>query len=202
MSLVSRLNGFKPVKTLTGPFTGMANMYFVPASDATVLMVGDLVKLASDARSPSGVATVTRITATTDAVVGVVVGFTYEGMGDIQNVPPVNDLNTPVYRRASTDRYVMVIDDPLVLFEVQTSVPVLTADIGLNVAPRLTAGTTTNGASGMDLDMSTKAVTATLPLKLIGFPYRPDNNVTDAFTSVYVKINNHQYNAGTGTAGL
>lgn len=202
MSLVSRLNGFKAVKSLTGPFTGMANMYFIPASDATVLMVGDLVKLAGDARSPTGVPTVTRITAVTDPAVGVVVGFTYEGMGDVQNVPPVNDLNTPVYRRASTDRYVMVIDDPQVMFEVQTSVPVLTTDIGLNASPRLTAGSTASGASGMDVDMSTKATTATLALKLVGFPYRPDNNTTDAFTSVYVKINNHQYNSGTGTAGL
>ena len=201
MSLVSRLNGLKAVKTLTGPFTGMANMYFIPASDATVLMVGDLVKLAHGARSPTGVAVVTRITATTDVPVGVVVGFTFEGMGDIQNVPPVNDLNTPVYRRPSTDRYVMVIDDPQVFFEVQTSVPVLASDVGFNASPRLTAGTVASGASGMDVDMTTKATTATLMLKLIGFPYRPDNNVTDPFTSVYVKLNVHQYNSGTGVVG-
>lgn len=203
MSQVSRLNGFRPVKSLTGAaYNGQTNMYFVPSTDATVIMVGDLVVLAGDARSPTGVPTVTRQTTAGNPVVGVVVGITFEGMGDVQNVPPVNDLNTPVYRRANTDRYLIVADDPNIIFEVQTSATFTTTSMSLNASPRLTAGNTSSGASGMDLDSATLAVGATLPLKVVGFPYRPDNNIGDPFTSVWVKINNHQFASGTGTAGV
>lgn len=201
MSIVSRISGFRPVKTLTGPYTGQANIYFVPASDASAIMVGDLVKLSGDARSPTGAPTVTRLAAATDPAVGVVVGVLFTGVGDVQNMPPVNDLNTPVFRRASTDRYLLVADDPTLVFEAQTSVPITTADIGLNVNPRITAGNVLSGASGMDIDMSSKATTATLVLKLFSFAYKPDNNITDPFTVALVRINNHQMNPGTGSLG-
>lgn len=203
MSSVSRLNGFKPVKMLnSAAYNGQSTMYFIPASDSTVVMVGDLVKLLGSARSPTGVPTVTRAAAS-DAVVGVVVGFTFEGMGDTPNVPSVSDLNTPVYRRASTDRYVMVCDDPMVIFEVQASAnTIAVTDVGNNANFRATAGSTTTGASGFDLDVSTIATTATLPLKIVGFPYRVDNTMGDTYVSMYVKLNNHQYNSGTGTVGV
>ena len=64
MSSVSRLNGFRPVKSITGaPYNGQGNVYFVPASDSTVIMVGDAVKLLGDARAATGVPTVTRVSA-------------------------------------------------------------------------------------------------------------------------------------------
>lgn len=206
MASVSRLNGLKPVKFRTGaPYNGSASLYFVPASNADVIMVGDMVKLAGDGRSPTGVPTVARHAAgATEAAVGVVVGILFTGVGDLQNIPPVSDLNTPVYRRASTDRYLLVADDPSLIFEAQFSAAAsfTTADVGLNAAPRATAGSTTTGSSGFDVDNATKATTATLPLKIVGFPSRPDNNVGDAFISVYVSINNHQLASGTGTAGV
>lgn len=206
MASVSRLSGFRPVKHISGgSWTGQAGVYFVPASDATVIMVGDVVKLLGDGRSPTGVPTVTRHTGgAAEAAVGVVVGILFSGVGDAQNIPPVNDLNTPVYRRASTDRYLLVADDPGLIFEAQASASgsFTTADVGLNAGVRATAGSTTSGASGMDIDLGAKAATATLPLKIVGFPYRPDNNVGDSFINLYVRINNHQYNAGTGSAGV
>lgn len=205
MASVSRINGFRPVKYLDGkPYTGQANIYFVPSSNSDVIMVGDVVKLAGDSRSPTGVQTVARHAGgATEAAVGVVIGILFSGMGDSQNVPPVTDLNTPVYRRASTDRYLLVADDPNTVFEAQTSgATFAAADVGLNAAPAVTAGSTTSGASGMTIDLSTKAATATLPLKLVGFPYRPDNNIGDSYTNAYVVINNHQYKGSTGTAGV
>lgn len=205
MASVSRINGFRPVKYLDGkPYTGQANIYFVPSSNSDVIMVGDVVKLAGDSRSPTGVQTVARHAGgATETAVGVVVGILYSGMGDTQNVPPVTDLNTPVYRRASTDRYLLVADDPNTVFEAQTSGATFAAtDVGLNAGPAVAAGNTSSGASGMTVDLATKAVTATLPLKVVGFPYRPDNNIGDSFTNVYVVINNHQYKGGTGTAGV
>jgi hypothetical protein len=204
MASVSRLNGFRPVKSVSGaPYSGQAGVYFVPASNADVIMVGDLVRLAGDSRSPTGVPTVQRAAAG-EAVIGAVVGILFSGMGDTQNVPPVTDLNTPVFRRASTDRYLLVSDDPSLIYEAQVSAAgsFLTADIGLNANFRATAGNTASGSSGFDVDIASKNTTATLPLKIVGFPFRPDNAVGDPFINVYVQINNHPFKGGTGTLGV
>ena len=208
MSTVSRINGFRPVKTITGAaWSGQVNTYFVPSSDSTVIMVGDAVKLLGDARSPSGVPTVTRVSGATDIPIGIVVGISFEGIGDIQNVPPVNDLNTPVYRRASTDRYLLVCDDPNVVYEVQyagtgVAAATITANVGLNGQFTTTAGSTTTGASGMQLDSAGLATTATLPLKIVGFPSRPDNVPGDTYFSYHVKLNTTSMSTGTGAAGV
>ena len=207
MSSVSRLNGFRPVKTITGaPYNGGANVYFVPASDSSVIMVGDAVKLLGDARAATGAATVTRVSAGTDIPVGIVVGILFSGVGDAQNVPPVTDLNTPVYRRASTDRYLLVCDDPNVIYEAQylpTSVAAatITANVGLNGSFDVTAGSTTSGASGMSI-AALSATTATLPLKVVGFPQRPDNIPGDTYFSYWVKLNTTSFSTGTGAAGV
>ena len=206
MASVSRAAGFRPVKSITGaPYSGGATLYFVPSSDSTVIMVGDAVKLAGDARAATGAATVTRAGAT-DVAVGVVVGILFTGVGDAINVPPVTDLNTPMYRRASTDRYLLVADDPNLVYEVQyagTSVAAatITANVGLNGQFTTTAGSTTSGSSGMQLDSSGLATTATLPLKIVGFPARPDNIPGDTYFSYYVKLNQVAQGTGTGATG-
>lgn len=205
MSSVSRINGLRPVKFITGaPYNGQATVYFLPSSNSDVVMVGDLVKLAGDARSPTGVQTIARHAGgATEAAVGVVVGFLFSGVGDVQNVPPVDNLNTPVYRVASTNRYVLVADDPNLVFETQTGgATFATTDVGQNAEMDVSAGNTSTGASGMYLDLATKATTATLPMKIVGFPNRPDNQIGDTYTNAYVMINNHQYKGGTGTAGV
>lgn len=208
MASVSRINGFRPVKSITGaPYNGQGNVYFVPASDSTVIMVGDAVKLAGDARAATGAPTVTRVSGATDVAVGIVVGILFSGVGDAINVPPVNDLNTPVYRRASTDRYLLVSDDPNTIYEVQyaaTSVAAatITANVGLNGQFTVTAGSTASGSSGMQLDSAGLATTATLPLKVVGFPNRPDNIPGDVYFSYYVKLNNTTFGSGTGATGV
>jgi len=208
MSSVSRINGFRPVKTITGaPYNGQGNVYFLPASDSSVVMVGDAVKLLGDARAATGVPTVTRVSAATDIPIGVVVGILFTGVGDLTNTPPVNDLNTPIYRRASTDRYVLVCDDPNIVYETQyagTSVAAatITANVGQNGQFVVTAGSTTSGSSGMQLDSAGLATTATLPLKIVGFPNRPDNIPGDVYFSYYVKLNATSQSTGTGAAGV
>lgn len=207
MASVSRINGFRPVKHINGsPYNGQAELAFVPSSDSTVIMVGDAVKLAGDARAATGAPTVTRAGAT-DVPLGIVVGIAFSGVGDVTNVPPVSDLNTPVYRRASTDRYLLVCTDPTVVYETQyagTSVAAatITANVGLNGQFVTTAGNTTTGASGMQLDSTGLAATATLPLKIVGFPNRPDNIPGDTYFSYYVKLNGATLGDGTGSTGV
>jgi hypothetical protein len=206
MASVSRINGFRPVKTITGAsWNGQANLYFVPSSNSDVIMVGDAVRLLGDARAATGAPTVARCGAT-DVAVGVVVGILFTGVGDTLNIPPVTDLNTPVFRRASTDRYLLVCDDPNVVYEVQyaatgVAAATITANVGLNGQFTTTAGNTTSGSSGMQLDSAGLATTATLPLKIVGFPNRPDNIPGDQFFSYYVKLNQIAQGTGTGATG-
>lgn len=206
MASVSRINGLRLVGNFTqGSFNAQNMLCFLPASDSSVVMVGDIVKLLGDARAASGAPTVTRITnGSTDVPFGVVVGIGFEGVGDTPNVPPVNDLNTPVYRRASTDRYVYVCVDPNAVYEAQLlataqSAATITANVGLNAPADITAGNTSSGASGMSI--GTPATTATLPLKIVGFPSRPDNIPGDTYFSYLVKLNSAQLGQGTGTLG-
>lgn len=207
MSSVSKINGFRPVKSQSAPWAGLIETFFVPASDATVIMVGDAVALLGDARAATGAPTVTRLASATGIPVGIVVGISFTGQGDLTNIPPVNDLNTPIYRRTLTDRYLTVCVDPSVVYEVQyagTSVAAatITANVGLNGQFLLTAGNTSTGASGMQLDSAGLATTATLPLKIVGFPNRPDNIPGDTFFSYWVKLNATNFSQGTGSAGV
>lgn len=207
MAQTSRIVGFRPAKYLNGAaWNGASNVYFIPASDPTAVFTGDAVKLAGDARAATGVATVTRIAAATDIPLGICVGMLFSGMGDTTNMPPVNDLNTPVYRRPSTDRYVLVIDDPQVVYEVQfagagPAAATVTANVGLNGQFLLGAGNTSTGTSGFQIDSAGLATTATLPLKIIGLPNRPDNIPGDPFISYWVKLNATNFSTGLGSTG-
>jgi hypothetical protein len=206
MASVSRINGFKWVKSNSGGFGPVTNIYFADSGDSTVIMKGDAVKIAGDARAASGAQTVTRCGAT-DVPVGIVVDILYTGVGDTANVPPVTSLDTPVYRAASTNRYLVVCDDPSAVYEVQyagTSVAAatITANVGQNGQFTTTAGNTSTGSSGMQLDSAGLATTATLPLKIVGFPNRPDNIPGDTYFSYYVKLNGATLGDGTGTAGV
>lgn len=208
MSQTSRINGFRPAKYLNGsPWNGASNVYFIPASNGTAVFTGDAVKLAGDARAATGVATVVPITAATDIPLGIVVGMLFSGMGDTTNMPPVNDLNTPIYRRPSTDRYVLVVDDPQVVYEVQfagagPAAAAVTANVGSNGQFLIAAGNTTTGASGYQIDSAGLATTSTLPLKIVGLPNRPDNIPGDPFISYWVKLNASNLATGLGSTGV
>lgn len=201
MANVVRTNGFRPVKYLNGaPYNGAVTEYFIPSGDSTAVFVGDLVKLdgtsdpAASGGKVKGVRSVIQAAAS-DAVVGVVVGFA---------IDPTN-LNTPQYRAASTGRYVLIADDPNILFEVQEDADggtLALASIGLNANFVVGSGSTTTGASGMQLDTSTVNTTATLPLKIMEFSQRQDNEGAVANSKVVVKLNNHQLGSHTGTAGV
>lgn len=198
MANTSRVNGLRPIKYLNGAaYNGQFNLYFIPSGNGTATFVGDLVKLdtTGDTVAAGGTARGIRSVvqaAAGNAAVGVVVGFV---------VDPAN-LNTPQYRAASTGRYVMVADDPNLLFEIQSNGTTAVADVGLNADVVVAAGSTTTGTSGMQLDASTQLGTATLVLKIMEITQRVDNDPASASDKVVVKINNHQLGSSTGTAGV
>ena len=181
--------GLNPVRDIYGrPWNGAVNHYAVPASDATAIFIGDPVKLVGtsstiNSQSMANVA----LAATTDVIVGVVVGFL------------AADRDSSLYRVASTQRIAIVCDNPDALYEIQdisSGTPLTIADIGLNVSFAAGAGGNTfTGLSGIVLDNTTEATTNTLALKIVGFPNRPDNDAADAEASkkYYVRINRHQF---------
>ena len=73
------------------------------------------------------------------------------------------------------------------------------AKIGLNYDLVATNGV--SGESRHELDSSTYATTATLPLRLLRIVPSVDNAI-GANAKCIVKINNHQLAGGTGTAGV
>jgi hypothetical protein len=91
-----------------------------------------------------------------------------------------------------------VVDDPSQLFLIQADEDVVQADIGRNANIAYTAGSSTTGVSGTELDSSTIANTAGLVLKIVGFYNSPSNERDTNHVDVVVKINAHMY----GSAGV
>lgn len=212
--MANNVKGYTPVKYLNGaPWNGAVTIYSVATNEGTAIGIGDLVKLnggtvtAGDTGAEMiGTRSVSRIAATTDAVVGVMVGVKIP----VRNGSSVV-LDLPQYAAASAGavKYVYVVDDPNVLFECTEdadTTPLTLTGVGLNISPVVAAASTTTGQSASVLDSSTVSTTATLPLKLMEFVNKPDNVTTGpgvANTSRWlVKINNHQLGSSTGTAGV
>lgn len=193
MANTSRISGFRPVKHLNGsPYNGQCNVYHIPASDATAVYVGDVVKYAGSSTSDGTKATVALASAG-DAIVGVVVGFAV-------NRDNINLAGQ--YRAASTARDVLVCDSPDVIFEVEASngTPAAT-DVGLNANHATGTPDSATNRSGAYIDFGTEATTAALTFKILGLVPREDNEV-GASCKLLVKINNHQHGSHTGTAGV
>lgn len=176
--------GLRPVRYQGGAaYTGAANRYYVPASDGTAIYLGGLVKPAGSADA-SGVMSVTGNVSTGNAVLGVVVG-----------VEPVTAEST-IYRVASTERYVLVADDPNLVFEIQDDSDggdLAAANVG-NTADLtgFTSGSTASGASSIEIDSSTATASGdgTEDVLILGLVQSGDNEIgTNA--KWLVRLNNH-----------
>ena len=103
---------------------------------------------------------------------------------------------------AAADIEAFIIDAPHAVYEIQADDTFPVADLFGNFdIVNATAGDTVSGISRAELDVTTGATTATLPLKAIDISQDPENSdVSSANTNVIVIINNHLFSAGT--AGL
>ncbi len=213
MANTSRVNGFRPVKHLSGaPYNGQFNIYEIVAGNGDITNIGDLVK--ADAGTATDVyPTCIRAAAsnageiTSGALLGAIVGFVQSpvgsGQGSSVGTQPVLDVPTSVTRAASTKRYAMVADAPDLIFEAQDggTVPCTLTLIGMNTGYLPTAGSTTSGASGMTTGSTAPTTTSTLPLRIMGIVNSPDNASAAASQKLLVMINVHQLNT-VGTAGV
>lgn len=183
--------GLRPVRMKDGSsYAGCIDRYYIPSSVATNVFVGDPVKLAGSADS-AGVASIA-LCAATDTITGVVVGFEDAASMALG------------YGAASTIRYALVCHGQDVLFEIQEDSDggaLAAADIGLNADIIVAAGSTFTKRSGVELDTSTKDVTATLGLRIVGLAQRPDNAI-GANAKVLVSLNDTTESPGTASVGL
>lgn len=184
MANANAARGLVPVRTgSAGPYNGRMGTYYVPASDSTAIYIGGLVKPASSADA-NGVMSVTGNVATGDAVVGVVVGI------------EMVTRESTVYREASTERYVRVLNDPNQVFEIQedsTGGALAAANVG-NTADlsSISSGSNSTGHSTMEIDSSTATASGdgTEDVLILGLAQREDNAIGD--NAVWqVRLNNH-----------
>ena len=213
MPNVSRINGLRPVKHITGaPFNGQGTLYAVSSSNGTAIFPGDLVKLAADGNA-TGIQFVVPATAgvagTGAAALGTVLSIIPAKLDPVTGSMTAGSttLDTPQYLAASTAGYVYVADSPDLVFEVEATTggsaySFAVADIGQNCNMYAGAGSTTTGTSKHSADLGDKGTTATLPLRVLGTVQRVDNDATGNYTKILVTINNHQLKGGTGTAGV
>jgi hypothetical protein len=169
--------GLKPLRDgASGVSTGGLEMFYVPASDATALFIGDPV-VKNGSSDAAGVAGAVRAAAG-GPITGVVQGFVPDGT-----------TNMVGYRAASTAAYILVNTDLDTVYEIQdTAGTIAAADVGLNADMTLAAGSTVTKRSAVVLNAATKAATATLALKIQGLSPRPGNEF-GAYAKVLVKIN-------------
>lgn len=183
--------GLRPVRTSIS--SQQQNRYRIAANYGTSIYQGDLVAMVTGGG-------IERVAAGgSGLILGVFNGCSYT---DPTTGKPTWSNYYPASTNAS-DIIATVIDDPNATFLVQADAAFPVADLAGNfdIVDNSPVGDTTSGQSRMELDVTTGATTATLPLKAIDISQDPENSdVSSANTNVIVKINNHLFSGGT--AGL
>ena len=200
--------GLRPVNQLGGtPYAGATRTYLIdPAGTASTIYNGSPVYVNSSGYL--AVATATGADATTNGfpvgtantgIVGVFVGCSYynaQGQLIFSQYYPTGV--TGVIQAS-------VVDDPNVVFQVQSAGTVTQAAVGANVffsTGAVATGSTTTGNSTASVVAGASAVTTTAAFRVVGFPNVQGFSVVgDAFTDVYVKIN-PGYHTFTNAVGL
>ena len=185
--------GLRPVKRIGGtPYTGGQSRYRIAANYGTAIFQGDMVA------QVTGGGVEIHADGGTVPIVGVFNGCRYTD-------PTTKKETFSNFYPASTnasDIEAFIIDDPNVVFEIQADEAFPVADLLGNFDTiKTNSGSTKTGISGDEVDVSTGATTATLPLKVIDISQDPNNqDVGSSNTNVYCVIQNHVF--GAKAAGL
>lgn len=207
MANINTPRGLSPVGTLTGAaYNEQGRLYAIANDAANTYAIGDVVKVAGGSDA-NGVPYVTKW-ASGDVPVGVIVG--------IRVADPSNSLEgvtlalNQIYLGLNAGtRYVYVVDDPNVVFQVESdSTGVAVGDVFSNADLTVTANQTSlamssplsstvlDGASILGLG---DAGSLALPLQIIGIE-QIEKNGPGAYANVLVKWNFHQFVGAQGTA--
>ena len=195
MSNTDRVNGFKPVKYVSGaPYNGQC-MRFYHAAGTTVthdLAVGDLVTFSGTSNAVGVPGAVIATAGTGNACLGSIVAIE----------PQPSHLDRASWIDGADAGYIQVATDPMLIFEAQANAAVAITAVGRNAPMVQTSATSrTTGASGQECN-ATSSSTASDQLKIVGIVQRADNTVNSTDNKVLVIINNHLFKGGTGSAAV
>lgn len=205
MATVSGPYGMRPINLLGGQaYAGSTRMIAIASGYAVNIQTGDPVIILNTGATRG---TLQRMNATTTATTvtnsggadgwaGVFLGVSYTSstFGFIQR-------STWVASTVASDAVAYVCDDPDALFQIQADGAVPQTALGCNASIIQTvAGAATYVPSGLALQASSVANTATLPLRIVDFVNGPTSTVGDAYTDCIVRINTHFQRQTTGTS--
>ena len=186
--------GLRYVRNLQGNYnsSGQSRYRITTADQAntTSIFQGDIVT-----QNTAGI--VTRIaradggSATSDIILGVFNGCFFT---DPTTSKPTFSNRWP--GNAATDAIAFIYDDPMDVFEIQADAAFPVADLfgNFDIVDNSGTGSTDSGISFVELDVSTGATGATLPLKALDISGDPENSdVSTANTNVLVTIQNHLF---------
>lgn len=180
------MSGFQISKDLgNGGYAGALLRAYVPATNTEVIARGDIVK-PTGSGDANGVPGVNRAAAA-GTIYGVVTSIEVEGEENLNKT----------WLPADTAGYVNIQGLPDVAFEVECTAQLSAADIGLNADATFTSSSVSGGiaTSGMKLDSSTKAATASLQFRIVALLPDEDGVVGNR---ALVRINNGSFTNTTG----
>ena len=188
--------GLRYVRNLQGNYNSSGQSRYrlttAAATNTTNIYQGDIVT-----QDTGGI--VTRIaradggSATSALIVGVFNGCFYT---DPTTSKPTWSNYWPGH--AATDAVAFIYDSPMDVFEIQADAAFPVADLfgNFDIVDNTGTGSTASGISYVELDVSTGATTATLPVKALDISQDPENSdVSTANTNVLVTIQNHLFGA-------
>ena len=206
MASIASPYGLKPINLIGGQtYAGSTRDIRLSTNNTAAIYNGDVIQL-SAAGNPAALSA-TPTAGTTAGIVGVCLGVRYTNPATRQanwaQFLPANAITS-----GYTDVFIIVADDPDIVFQIQgtTAFGTLTnganGSIGKNAALGFgTAGSTTTGNSGVNLVVGTNgaslASTNTLAMRVVGVVQGTE---LEAFPEILVKFNQgvHSYYFSTG----
>jgi hypothetical protein len=206
MANTNRPNGLSPVKSLvSGGYNGQGNLYAIQSDASNTYALGDVV-MAAAGSTATGIPNVIKwggATTTSALPVGIIVGFaTPPATNSLVGTPL--ELEQQWLELNAGLKYVYVVDDPNVVFEVQfDSTAIVAADLNKNASVTVTANQTSTLSQSSPYSstvLTAPATTATLPIRLLGAVQTVDNEV-GAYVRVLAKWNYHALGVTAGASG-
>ena len=192
--------GLSPVGTITGAaYNEQGRLYAISSTDTTnSYAIGDVV-VSADGTDANGVPQVVKYTGT-GVPLGIVVGIRVADPGTSLQGTTLALNQTYLTAGSAAGRYVFVVDDPNVIFQVQFDATGVTQAQGhLNAALSVTAAQSLTMSSPLSSVVATApATTNTLPIRLLGLAQIPGNGF-GGYAVALAKFNIHEFGVGTGT---
>jgi hypothetical protein len=182
-------------------------LYAIPASYAVTVQYGDPVIVTNTGSTRGYLA---RFNATTTATTVTSTGGGFGFVGVFVGCTYTDPTYGKVFRQnyisgnSATDIQAYVVDDPDALFQIQADGMLAQTTLGCNASliQTVAGNSGANINSGVALQASSVATTATLPVRIVDFINSTTSTIGDAYTDVLVRINTHFHRTGnTGSAG-